>query len=95
MPQDLFIPSSMTKSKKEQVYDFIKSKGRARTSEVIKFGTSIFYNRAERTARNLADIKYTNPIRIWRMADNVKMASEYANSKEDIWSTYPNDKDFS
>ena len=78
------------KSKREQIYDFIKSKGRCRTSEVIKFSSSIYHNRGERDCRDLA-----NEGRIWRMADNVKMASRYSDSKEDIWSVYPTDKEYS
>ena len=83
---DLFVE---TKSKKEQIYDFIKSRGRARTSEVIKFSSSIFHNRGERDCRDLATEN-----RIWRMADNVKQASQYRDSKEEIWSIFRNDREF-
>ena len=84
---DLFIETKKL-SKKAQVYEFIKSKGRARTSEVIKFGTSIFYNRAERSARDLC-----NESRIWRVADHIKLAI-YNNTKEDVWSIFPADRDY-
>ena|SRR3990167_3932211 len=86
--QDLF------KSKKEQVYDFIKSKGRVRTSEVIKFGSSIFSNRAEKDARDLGNSKYTNPVKIWRMRDDIKRAV-YGDIKEDAWSTLEVDREYS
>lgn len=78
-----------TKSKKEQVYEFIKNKGRARTSDIIRFGMSIFYNRADRSARDLAIER-----RIWRMAEHIKMASEYKDSKEDIWSVFEKDRGY-
>ena len=83
---DLFAPK---KSKREQVYDFIKSKGRCRTSEIIKFGSSIYHNRAERDCRDLSTEN-----RIWRVADNVKQASQYKDSKEDVWSVFPADREY-
>ena len=74
-------------SKKEQVYNFIKSKGRARTSEVCAFGISIYHpDRASRDARDLASEGL-----IWRMRDDIK-EMVYGKTKEDIWSVYPNDK---
>ena len=86
MSQDLFIPK---KSKREQVYDFIKSKGRARTSEVCAFGISIYHpDRASRDARDLA-----KEGRIWRMRDDIKLFI-YGKTKEDIWSVYESDKEY-
>ena len=48
MTNDLF------KTKKQQVEDFIKEKPR-KTSDVIRFGLSIFHTRADRDARDLAE----------------------------------------
>ena len=41
-------------TKKEQVYQFIREKGYARTSDVIRFGSTIFSNRAQRDMFQLA-----------------------------------------
>ena len=84
MTQDLFI------SKKEQIYNFIKRQGRARTSEVIVFGSKIFSNRAEKDARDLANPKYTNPPKIGRLKEDLKI-KYYGNTKEDIWTIYKNE----
>ena len=84
---DLFLE---TKSKKDQVYEFIKQRGRARTSDIIRFGMSIYYNRADRSARDLA-----SEGKIWRIADHIKLSiPEYANTKEDIWSVHEKDKGY-
>lgn len=72
---DLFAP----KSKKEQVLEFIKAKHYARTSEIIKFGSSIFYNRADRSARDLA-----TEGRIKRISEEEKNFRFQA-SREDIY----------
>ena len=85
MTPDLFSPE---KSKKEQLYDFIKSKGRVRTSEVIKWGTECFDNRSDRNARLLAEEG-----KIWRMREDIKRAV-YGETKEDIWSVYPADREY-
>jgi hypothetical protein len=83
--QDLFAPA---KSAKEQVFDFIKANGRRRTSEVIAFGTSIFCNKADRWARELA-----SEGRIWRVKDMVKLVIA-PGTREDFWSVLPADKEF-
>jgi hypothetical protein len=49
---DLF---TSTLSKKEQLRLWIKSKEFARTSEVIRWGSDNFTNRADRYARDLAE----------------------------------------
>ncbi len=76
---DFFLP---TKSKKEQVYDFIKSRGRARTSEVIKFASSIFSNRGDRDARLLCEEG-----RVYRLNHRFKVIF-YPGAKEDIYTVY-------
>jgi hypothetical protein len=78
---DIFI------SKKEQVYNFIRQKGRARTSEVIVFGSSIYSNRADKDARDLANPKITNPPKIGRLKEDLKKLY-YPNTCEDIWTIY-------
>ena len=67
------------KTKKQQVLEFIKMKKEARTSDVIKFGSSIFHNRAERDARDLADEGL-----IKRMNEDEKNF-RYSYTKEDVW----------
>ena len=75
-------------SKKEEIYQFIKRRGRVRTSDVIKFSSSIFHNRGDRDARDLAEEG-----RIWRIREDIKLSIlEYKDSKEEIWSIYPSDR---
>ena len=81
MTSDLFI----TKSKKDQLLDWIKRRGRARTSEVILWGTSNYCNRADRNARQLAEEG-----KIFRMADFYKTAC-YGNTREDAYTIYENE----
>jgi len=83
IPQDLF---AKPKSAKEQVYDFIKLKGRAKTHEIIAFGLSIYCNKADRWARELGEEG-----KVWRMREDVKMAA-YGKIKEEVWSVYEADK---
>ncbi len=74
-------------SKKDQVYEFIKRRGRARTSEVAAFGVSIYHpDRACRDARDLAQEG-----KIWRIRDDLKVIM-YGKTKEDVWSVYEADK---
>lgn len=73
-------------SKKEQIYDFIRSKGRVRTSDVIKFGLSIYTNRGDRYARDLAEEG-----RIWRMRADFKLIV-FGKTNEEAWSTYEADR---
>jgi hypothetical protein len=81
MQLSLFEP----KSKKEMVYQFIKERGHARTSDVIKFGSAIYHNRAEKDARDLANIKYTNPPKLRRMTEFEKHSWYGPNIGEDVW----------
>lgn len=76
------------KSKKEQLYDYIKKCGRCRTSDVIRWGSLNQCNTADRLARELAEEK-----KIWRMSDRMKLCSQFAKSKELIWSIFKNDLD--
>ena len=85
LTQDLFL------SKKEQVYQFIKRRGRARTSEVAAFGVSIYH--PDRACRDARDMAAENPPKIWRIKESVKLSiQEYKNSKEEIWSIFEADK---
>ena len=80
--------TDMFESKKEQVYNFIKQRKWAKTSDVIKFGSSIFSNRAEKDARDLANPKYTNPPKIRRMPLE-KRKHLFPDIKEEIWEVMP------
>jgi len=80
---DLFLS---TKSKKEQLYDWVVKKGRCRTSDIIRWGLENYHTRAERDARDLAQEG-----KIWRVKDIVKMAIA-PKSKEDLWSVYAADR---
>jgi len=83
---DLFITT-----KKDQIYHYIKSKGRVPTHEIIAYGLSIFTNRADRYARDLAEEG-----KIWRVQEQVKASiREFAKSREEVWSVYESDRDFS
>jgi len=74
------------KSKKEQLYDWIKQRGRVRTSDVIKFGLSIYTNRGDRYARELA-----TEGKIWRINPFV-MQTVYPHTREEGWSVYEADR---
>lgn len=76
MALDLF---TKEKSKKEQILDFIRKKKWARTSEVIRFGLSIYTNRGDRYARELAEEGL-----IKRMDDRLKRL-RFGNTREEIW----------
>ena len=67
------------KTKKEQILDFIREKTWVRTSEIIAFGSRIFYNRAERTARDLA-----TEGKIRRMPEHLKEL-RFPRTKEEVW----------
>lgn len=73
-------------TKKDMLYEFIKKKGRCRTSDVIKWGTENYYNRADRTARDLA-----SEGKIWRVKDEIAMII-IGETREDLWSVYLADK---
>ena len=81
--QDLF---TKPLSKKDQLYIWIKSKGRCRTSDIIRWGLDNFHIRSDRDARDLADEG-----KIWRMNKFIKTAA-YPKTKEDVWSVYESDK---
>jgi hypothetical protein len=75
-------------NKKQQVYEFIKRKGRARTSEVAEFGIKIYHpDRACRDARQLA-----KEGKIGRLREDLKIRF-YGNTKEDIWTIHKNEWD--
>lgn len=67
------------RSAKDKLYDWMKSRQWTRTSEVIKWGSQNFSNRAERDARILAQDG-----KIRRMSDDEKKRI-IGFSKEDVW----------
>ena len=68
-----------TLTKKDQVLEFIRQKGYAKTHEVIEFGSSIYYNRALRSAQELcAEGK------IRRLTHEDKIF-RFGQIKEDVW----------
>ena len=73
---DLF---AQEKTKKDQILDFIREKTWVRTSEIIAFGSRIYYNRAERTARDLA-----TEGQIRRMPEELKKL-RFKETREEIW----------
>lgn len=81
---DLF---TQPKTKKEMLLDYIRSKGRVRTSDVIRWGSENYFNRALRTAYELA----TEGL-IWRMREDVKMAA-FGNTHQRAWSVYEADRE--
>ena len=66
-------------SKKDQVYEFIKQRKYARTSDVIRFGLSIYTTRGDRYARDLAKEGKIRRLDDW----NKKML--FKDTREDIW----------
>jgi glutamine cyclotransferase len=81
--QDLF---TKPLSKKDQLYNWIKSKGRCKTSDIMRWGLDNFHIRSDRDCRELA-----SEGRIWRMNKFTKTAA-YPKTKEDVWSVYESDK---
>ena len=71
--------NDLFKTKKELLLEFIKQRHYVRTSEVIRFGSDHFDNRADRNARQLA-----TEGRIKRISDEEKLFRFQA-TKEDIW----------
>lgn len=81
---DLF---TSVKPKKDQLLAFIRSRGRCRTSDVIRWGLDHGHTRAERDARDLA-----GEGKIWRVRDEIAMIV-IGEAKEELWSVYPGDKE--
>jgi hypothetical protein len=73
MTTDLF------KTKKQQLADFIKSRGQVKTSDVIRWGSQNYSNRADRDARDLAEKGI-----IERMPED-KVDFYYPGIKEEVW----------
>ena len=69
----------MKTSKKSLLLSWIRSKGRARTHEVIEWGLQNFTTGADRYARKLAQEG-----KLRRMNDQEKSAV-YGRTKEDVW----------
>lgn len=66
-------------TKKEQILWFIRDKKWARTSDVIRFGLSIYTNRGDRYARDLAEEGL-----IRRMPEDLKNF-RFGHTKEEVW----------
>ena len=75
MTQDLFDK----RDDKQKLLDWMWGKKEARTSDVIKFGSSIGSNRADRNARQLAEEG-----KLKRLDDKEKLF-RYGNTVEDVW----------
>jgi hypothetical protein len=67
------------RTKKEKLKDFILSRNWTRTSDVIKWGTENYSNRADRDARDLCAAGL-----IKRMAEEEKHRL-FGNTREDVW----------
>lgn len=76
MTEDLF---NKNKTKKELVLDFIRQHKWVRTSEVIRYGLSIFTNRGDRYARDLS-----KEGRIRRMPEDLKNF-RFNRTREEVW----------
>ncbi len=75
-------------TQKEQVYEFIRERGRVKTHELNAFGISHYINSVQSRARELkAEGK------IWRMRQDLKEMI-YKDCKEEIWSVYEADREF-
>ena len=79
------------RTKREQVFDFIKEKKWAKTSAVIEFGLKIYHTRADRDARDWAEEAREQNLQhnfIRRMSDDNKRWY-FGGSKEDVWEYCP------
>lgn len=72
-------------TKKERVLQFIKARGRVKTSEVIDLSRFLFHNRCLRDAQELAQEGL-----IFRMSNDLKVRY-YGNIKEDVYTADPNE----
>jgi hypothetical protein len=66
-------------TKKDRVIQNIMSRGRVRTSEVIRFGSQIFHNRALRDAQQACQDGI-----IYRMREDLKRGI-YGETREDVF----------
>jgi len=73
---DLYTPP---KSKKDQLLDYIREKHWCKTSDIIRWGSEHYDNRAGRNARQLA-----SEGKIRRMSKEEKRF-RFGNTKEDVW----------
>lgn len=78
MKQDLFNP---TKTKKQELLEFIKARHWVKTSQVIQFGQEHYYNRAEKTAREFAEGEHP---KIKRMPKDEVML-RFGDIHEGVW----------
>lgn len=75
-------------TKKDRVLQFIRSRGRVRTSEVIGLSRFIFHNRCLRDAQEFCQRGV-----IYRMRDELKRVI-YGPINEDVFTVYREDADF-
>jgi len=75
-------------SQKEQIYEYIKSKGRVLTHELIMFGAVNHINDAKERARQLK-----GEGRIWRIREDLMPIIYGYDVKELAWSIWPADLD--
>jgi len=78
------LATDLFKSKKQLLYDYIKQKGYAKTSEIIyDWGRQNFTTRADRYARDLAAEG-----KIRRMPEQKKIRL-FGNIHEEVWELFP------
>lgn len=71
-------------NKKTQLLEFIRQCRWVRTSEIIRWGSDHFYNRADRSARDLA-----TEGKIRRMPESIKKF-RFGLTREDVWEIIEN-----
>lgn len=67
------------RTKKEQLRDFILGRNWTRTSDVIRWGSENYSNRADRDARDLCSSG------LIRRMDEDEKQRVFGNTKEDVW----------
>lgn len=80
---DLFAP---VKTKREQLFDFIRDRRWVKTSDIARYGTENFSNRAMRDARQLCQEN-----KIFRMREDLKRL-RFSGTVEDVYTIYENEK---
>lgn len=71
--------TDLFRSKKDMILDYIRERKWVRTSDVIKYASSIHSNRGDRDARKLAEEG-----KIKRMSEEEKLF-RFGGTKEDVW----------
>lgn len=73
------LQTDLFRTKKDLIEDFIRQRHWVKTHEIIAYGLSIFTNRGDRYARDLAQEG-----KIRRMPDNKKQL-RFGDLREDVW----------